>query len=146
MVVSNTGGRSDVHYIMYQWLDAIQLKGDEARVHFGVIAQQIRDVFIAHGLMDENSTDCRYAVLCYDKYPRMTDRVFSHNEIIEHTDEEGKEGNVTTTEEPVFIEVVIHEEGEEWGVRPDGIFFAEAAFQRRSMDRFEKRISALEQK
>ncbi|BET44024.1 endosialidase catalytic beta-propeller domain-containing protein [Atlantibacter hermannii] len=132
----------DVHYIMYQWLDAIQLKGDSARIHFGVIAQQIRDVFIAHGLMDESSTDCRYAVLCYDKYPRMTDTVFSHNEIVEHTDEEG---NVTTTEKPVFIEVVIHEEGEEWGVRPDGIFFAEAAFQRRAMDRLEKRISALEQ-
>lgn len=133
----------DVHYIMYQWLDAVQLKGNEARIHFGVIAQQIRDVFIAHGLMDENSTDCRYAVLCYDKYPRMTDTVFSHNEIVEHTDEEG---NVTITEEPVFTEVVIHEEGEEWGVRPDGIFFAEAAFQRRKLERIEARLSALEQK
>lgn len=133
----------DVHYIMYQWLDAVQLKGNEARIHFGVIAQQIRDVFIAHGLMDENSTDCRYAVLCYDKYPRMTDTVFSHNEIVEHTDEEG---NVTTTEEPVYTEVVIHEEGEEWGVRPDGIFFAEAAYQRRKLEKIEARLSALEQK
>lgn len=133
----------DVHYIMYQWLDAVQLKGNDARIHFGVIAQQIRDVFIAHGLMDENSTDCRYAVLCYDKYPRMTDMVFSHNEIVEHTDDEG---NVTTTEEPVYTEVVIHEEGEEWGVRPDGIFFAEAAYQRRKLERIEARLSALEQK
>lgn len=133
----------DVRYIMYQWLDAVQLKGNNARIHFGVIAQQIRDVFIAHGLMDENSTNCRYAILCYDKYPRMTDTVFSHNEIIEHTDEEG---NVTTTEEPVYTEVVIHEEGEEWGVRPDGIFFAEAAYQRRKLERIEARLSALEQK
>lgn len=133
----------DVRYIMYQWLDAVQLKGNDARIHFGVIAQQIRDVFIAHGLMDENSTDCRYAVLCYDKYPRMTDTVFSHNEIVEHTDEEG---NVTITEEPVYTEVVIHEEGEEWGVRPDGIFFAEAAYQRRKLERIEARLSALEQK
>lgn len=133
----------DVHYIMYQWLDAVQLKGNDARIHFGVIAQQIRDVFIAHGLMDENSTDCRYAVLCYDKYPRMTDMVFSHNEIVEHTDDEG---NVTTTEEPVYTEVVIHEEGEEWGVRPDVIFFAEAAYQRRKLERIEARLSALEQK
>lgn len=133
----------DVHYIMYQWLDAVQLKGNDARIHFGVIAQQIRDVFIAHSLMDENSTDCRYAVLCYDKYPRITDMVFSHNEIVEHTDDEG---NVTTTEEPVYTEVVIHEEGEEWGVRPDGIFFAEAAYQRRKLERIEARLSALEQK
>lgn len=58
-----------------------------------------------------------------------TGTVVSHNEIVEHTDEEG---NVTTTEEPVYTEVVIHEEGEEWGVRPDGIFFAEAAYQRRN--------------
>lgn len=133
----------DVHYIMYQGLDAVQLKGNDARIHFGVIAQQIRDVFIAHGLMDENSTDCRYAVLCYDKYPRLTDMVFSHNEIVEHTDDEG---NVTTTEEPVYTEVVIHEEGEEWGVRPDEIFFAEAAYQRRKLERIEARLSALEQK
>lgn len=128
---------------MYQWLDSVHLKGNDARIHFGVIAQQIRDVFIAHGLMDENSTDCRYAVLCYDKYPRMTDMVFSHYEIVEHTDEEG---NVTTTEEPVYTEVVIHEEGEEWGVRPDGIFFAEAAFQRRRLERIEARLSDLEKK
>ncbi len=39
-----------------------------------------------------------------------TGTVFSHNEIVEHTDEEG---NVTTTEEPVYTEVFIHEEGGE---------------------------------
>ncbi|QZI79750.1 tail fiber protein [Escherichia phage vB_EcoP-101120B2] len=32
------------------------------------------------------------------------------------------------------------------GVRPDGIFFAEAAYQRRKLERIEARLSALEQK
>ena len=50
--------------ITFKWWNAIQDKGEEnARWHYGVIAQQVRDAFIAHGL---DGTD--YGLLCYDEW------------------------------------------------------------------------------
>lgn len=134
---------ADVQYIMYRWLDRVEAKGNEARIHFGVIAQQIRDTFIAHGLMSESSTDCKYAVLCYDAFPEMIGSVYSHDEEYEVTD---ADGNVTIETKAVFKDVVVREAGNEWGVRPDGIFFAEAAYQRHLYNKLESRLAALEAK
>ena len=49
----------------YQWLDAIEKKGESgARIHFGYIAQQIIAVFEAKGL-----DPFKYAPICADKSP-----------------------------------------------------------------------------
>ena len=54
----------DVQLITFQWLESIRLKGEDgARWHFGVIAQQVRDAFDAHGL-----DGTRYGLLCYDEW------------------------------------------------------------------------------
>lgn len=54
----------DVQFIAFQWLASFQQKGgDVARWHFGVIAQQVRDVFSARGL-----DGTRYGLLCYDEW------------------------------------------------------------------------------
>jgi hypothetical protein len=34
----------------FRWKDSVAEKGDEARIHFGIIAQDLRDAFIAEGL------------------------------------------------------------------------------------------------
>ena len=65
--------------------DAVEKKGDGARVHFGVIAQDVKAAFESEGLVAEN-----YAILCYDEWeaePEMTAPVL---------DDDGKEtGDVT---------------------------------------------------
>lgn len=54
----------DVSLVTFKWLNAIQEKGEEnARWHYGVIAQQVRDAFNAHNL-DGTS----YGLLCYDEW------------------------------------------------------------------------------
>lgn len=53
----------DVQLIAFQWLESIRAKGDGARWHFGVIAQQVRDAFAAHGL-----DGTLYGLLCYDEW------------------------------------------------------------------------------
>lgn len=59
----------DVQFVTFQWLDAIRLKGEGvARWHFGVIAQQVRDAFAAHGL-----DGTRYGLLCYDEWEDQFD-------------------------------------------------------------------------
>lgn len=34
----------------FRWIDAVDRKGDDARIHFGIIAQDLRDAFAAEGL------------------------------------------------------------------------------------------------
>lgn len=55
----------DVDIVQYKMLDAIAAKGDEnARLHVGVIAQQVIAAFQAHGV---DATD--YGIVCYDTWP-----------------------------------------------------------------------------
>jgi len=59
----------------YRWKDAIEKKGDDARWHFGVMAQDVIAAFEAEGL-----DAMRYGVVCYDEWK----------------DEIGPEGDVVT--------------------------------------------------
>ena len=56
----------------YRFKDAVAEKGDAARVHVGVIAQDVQNAFIAEGLDPE-----RYGVLCVDTW--------TDSEGVEHT-------------------------------------------------------------
>ena len=50
-----------VEWRRFKYLDAVVRKGDGARFHAGLVAQQVRDVFAARGL-----DACEYGILCYD--------------------------------------------------------------------------------
>ena len=76
----------------FKYIDAINSKGDNARIHVGVIAQEVETAFISNGI-DPNS----YGLLCYDEWP----------EILEVVDENGK---VITPYSPA---------GNQYGVRYD---------------------------
>jgi hypothetical protein len=47
----------------FRFRDAVALKGDDARIHFGVIAQDIKAAFEAEGL-----DPTRYALFCWDEW------------------------------------------------------------------------------
>ena len=47
----------------FKFNDAVKIKGDAARIHCGVIAQDVKAAFEAEGLVAEN-----YSVLCYDEW------------------------------------------------------------------------------
>lgn len=53
----------DVQFVQYKMLDAVALKGDEARLHAGVIAQQVVAAFAAHGL-----DAFAWGIVCYDEW------------------------------------------------------------------------------
>lgn len=52
----------------FKWKDAVSEKGDDARFHFGVIAQEVADVFKAEGLSPDD-----YGLFCFDKWDDVTD-------------------------------------------------------------------------
>jgi hypothetical protein len=47
----------------FRFKDAVAQKGDGARIHVGVIAQEVKAAFEAEGLAAES-----YAILCYDEW------------------------------------------------------------------------------
>jgi hypothetical protein len=52
-----------VEYCQYKFNDAVEKKGDNARWHFGLVAQRVKEAFESEGL---NAFD--YGVLCYDEW------------------------------------------------------------------------------
>lgn len=47
----------------YRWIHAVEEKGDAARIHFGAIAQEVRDIFAEEGL-----DASEYSLFCYDEW------------------------------------------------------------------------------
>jgi hypothetical protein len=69
----------------FRWQDAVAEKGDDARIHFGIIAQDLRDAFTAEGL-DAG----RYAMFISNAWWEATET---------YTDEDGVEKTRTDTYE-----------------------------------------------
>ena len=55
---------------VYRFKDAVTTKGPNARMHVGVIAQEVRLAFEAEGLDADD-----YGVLCYDSWPEQSQEV-----------------------------------------------------------------------
>lgn len=109
----------EVSWQQFQMRDAVAEKGENARLHNGLIAQRIDEVFKAHGL-----DASRYGLFCWDSW--------------EATPEERDEkGNVTQEARPA---------GDAYSLRYEEALCMEAAYQRRRADGAEARITALEQR
>jgi len=50
----------------FKFNDAVAAKGNNARTHFGVVAQDIKDAFTAEGL-----DVSQYGLFCYDEWPEQ---------------------------------------------------------------------------
>ena len=110
----------DVQWTQFQFKDAVAEKGiDKARIHNGLIAQRIDEVFTAHGL-----DASRYGLFCYDAWDAVPE-------------EKDEEGNVV---------VPATEAGDAYSLRYEEALAMEAAYQRRRADRAEARISTLERR
>jgi len=72
----------------FRWIDAVEEKGNDARIHFGIIAQDLQDAFTAEGL-DAG----RYAMFTSDTWWETQTEVAAIEAADEVTDEDG---NVTT--------------------------------------------------
>lgn len=90
----------------FKFNDAVAEKGDNARIHFGVIAQEVKAAFESESLVAED-----YAILCYDEWDAEYREI---TEEITVTNDAGEE--VTETVETGEREL-IREAGNRYGVR-----------------------------
>jgi len=72
----------------FRWRDAVEAKGDEARTHFGIIAQDLQAAFTSEGL-----DASRYAMFCSNTWWETQTEVPAVEAVAEVLDEEG---NVVT--------------------------------------------------
>lgn len=93
----------------YRFKKSVHAKGDDARIHFGVIAQDIRQAFIDSGLNPD-----QYALFCKDEWPDQYDHIIEKEAV---HDEWGTEISPAITRK-----VLIKPAGYKYGVRYDELF------------------------
>ena len=62
----------DVQWGQFQFLDAVERKGNAARLHLGLVAQRVKAVFETHGL-----DACAYGILCHEEHEVAEDSLAS---------------------------------------------------------------------
>lgn len=131
----------DVEIVLFKWLGAIATKGeDAARWHFGIIAQQLRDAFLARGV---DGTE--YGLLCYDEWEDEFEAVIEeYQEEVVVVDRDGNEVTEmqTLTRETGEMQLV-RAAGNRWGVRPDQCMWLMLSASRRRAQRAEKRMAEI---
>jgi len=94
----------------YKWNDAVHKKGDKARIHFGIIAQDLADAFKAEGLDPD-----QYSMFCYDKWEAEYEPEIA-TRMVERVDENG-EKYIAKEEYKTGKQVIVQEAGDSYGVR-----------------------------
>lgn len=82
----------------FKFNDAVAKKGDGARIHFGVLAQDVKEAFEDEGLVAEE-----YGVLCYDEWDEKPEVKDSEDNIIQASEPAGNRYGVRYDELLVFI-------------------------------------------
>lgn len=111
-----------VNFVQYRFRDVVAKKGDKARIHFGLIAQQVKEAFESEGL---NAFD--YGLLCYDEWEDQYEDV----EVIDV--EEVKDeitGEVITPQQSHTEKHLVQKAGNRYGIRYDEALALECAYQR----------------
>ena len=114
----------DVLPCQFKYNDAVDQKGDTARLHTGYVVQQIDEACKSHNL-DISA----YGLYCHEEYPEETEEV-------EVEQEDGTK---------IKERKVIREASEHYSLRYTETLVVECAFLRREVKRLSERLSKLEQ-
>ena len=127
----------EVELRQFLFKDAVEKKGESARIHTGVIAQQVVEAFEKHGL---DAT--RYGLLCYDKWEDEYEDV----EVEDGPPVLDADGNEVTPAKTHTERRLVTAAGDRYGIRYSEALCIEAAYQRRCAYRLEARTEILEKR
>lgn len=127
---------SKVRFKTFQFSHAVDSKGGSARIHLGVVAQDVAEAFSSEGL-DAG----RYGLFCHDEWEEHTEQ----HKIVDVPEEMDADGNVIV-EEVSHIEQVKIPAGDRYGIRYEEALALECAYQRWLGKKRDARIDALEAK
>ena len=124
-----------VNFKSFQFIDAVEKKGsEEARVHFGVIAQQVQEAFASEGL-----DVSKYALFCYDKWNDEYEDI----KVIDAEATYDENGNELTPQISHIEKKLVTPAGDRYGIRYSEALALEAAYQRWLGEQRDKEIAEL---
>lgn len=153
---------------LYQWRDAVEEKGADARIHFGVRAQRVWAIFAEAGLVDPIKKGAPgrtpYAFLCYDAWDEERQPIMKEKKVRKTRPVLVESGTVGEDGAPVMIEKdepyfetemvdtgkteVVRAAGDRFGVRSDqlALFLVAVMDERSRRDKavMDERLAALE--
>lgn len=128
---------------IFRFKDAVAEKGDAAREHVGVVAQEVAEIMEAHGLQP-----FRYGFLCFDKWDditKMSDPVYGYRGTGRFHDVRGERREILERYEAEPPKpVLVTPAGEKWSIRYDELSQFVLAGQAAKMAALEARLAALE--
>lgn len=123
---------ANVKFCQYRFKEAVEKKGSEARLHVGLIAQEILEAFKAQGL-DATA----YGIVCHDSWEDQYQDV----EVGAKPAVLNEKGEVVTPEEPIMETQLIKKAGDLWTVRYEEALALEAAYQRWKLQKIEAALA-----
>lgn len=123
-----------VNFKAFQFIDAVNKKGEEARMHLGVVAQQVAEAFASEGL-----DASRYALFCYDKW----DDEYKDVEVVDVEATYDENGNELTPQVSHIENRLVIPAGDRYGIRYSEALALEAAYQRWLGEQRDKEIAEL---
>ena len=115
----------DVNLVQFKYNDAVNEKGNNARLHTGYVVQQIDKACKSHGV-DVSA----YGLYCHEEYPQETEEV------------EVEQADGTKTKETK----VIREASEHYSLRYTEVYAVECMYLRRCIKQLTARIEELEKR
>lgn len=120
-----------VGFKVFQFKDAVEKKGGDARLHVGVIAQEVKAAFESEGL-----DASRYGLFCHDTWEDEYEDV----EVVDTPEIVDEEGNVTPAKTHLEHHLVTPA-GDRYGIRYEEALALECAYQRWRLAQIEARLS-----
>ncbi len=144
----------EVEFVNFQFKDSLKKKGPNARIHSGLLAQRVIEVFNRHGL-----DASKYGLLCYDEWetedydeeviesPEQFGPVKVIDKPASGDESEQYHFEIQKIKDAVYTKVHHHKDGGDlYGIRYEEALCLEAAYQRWRANKLEERIAALEAK
>lgn len=127
-----------VGFKVFQFKDAIERKGSEARLHVGVIAQEVQAAFEAEGL-----DAFRYGLLCKDEWAAVPQKIQRHwvEDAMEKRDDDGNVVEAARGHYEEFVEEPGRPAGDVYSIRYDEALALECAYQRWRLEQIENRLN-----
>lgn len=120
-----------VNYQIFQFTDAVEKKGANARLHVGLIAQQVIEAFNSEGL-----DAARYGLLCYDDW----DDQYEDVEVVDQPEVLDEAGEVLTPAVTHIEHRKVLDAGNRYGIRYEEALALEAAYQRWQLNQLRKLV------
>lgn len=122
---------SKVNFRVFKFKDAVEKKGGDARIHVGVIAQEVKAAFEAEGL-----DASRYGLFCHDAWEDEYEDVT----VVDQPEVTDEDGNITTPEVSHVEKRLVTAAGDRYGIRYEEALALECAYQRWRLAQIEARL------